>query len=253
MRTAPSTLKRRPQGFTLIELLTVVGIIGVLATLVASGLANARTRSQQMVCLGNLHQVAVAVEIYTDDTAKRPRSFTRLTQRRVWLASPRALLCPADPVVAPVRDPKATTNTAWGNFANPSQEPWPARDLRDPESGSWQAEIAEKEERVPFSYLHPLGWPKAAWQRLAGQGNQVGTAVCQLHGVRMPPGAATTDQRAYMTFEGRTFRAQRDGSVVRRKIFRTLPGSGATPTTTAPPRAPDYPWDFYTDTPPAAR
>lgn len=253
MRTEPSLQHRRAGGFTLVELLTVIGVIGVLATLTMSGLANARVRSQQAVCLGNLHQVAVAVEVYSDDTGKRPRTVTRLTTRPAWLSNARSLLCPADPGLTRSGGVEGATNQAWGNLANASQEPWPARDLRDPESGSWQAEILEKEEKVPFSYLHPLGWPKSAWQRLAGLGNQVGTAVCQLHGVRMPSGSASPEQRTYMTFEGRTFRAQRDGAVVRRKIFRSPPGSSTIPITTAPPRAPDYPWDFYTDTPPAAR
>jgi prepilin-type N-terminal cleavage/methylation domain-containing protein len=248
--TSPSPARR---GFTLIELLTVIGILGVLATLTASGLANARVRSQQAVCLGNLHQVAVAVEIYSDDTGKRPRSVTRLTTKPSWLKNPKSLLCPADPVTTSRTSSGTTTNQAWGNIANASQEPWSAHDLRDPESGSWQAEIQEKEEHVSFSYLHPLGWPKSAWQRLAGLGNQVGTAVCQLHGVRMPPGNATPEQRTYMAFEGRTFRAQRDGAVVRRKIFRSQPGAASQATTTALPRAPDFPWEFYTDAPLVAR
>lgn len=243
----------RSRAFTLIELLTVIGILGVLATLTASAMANAKVRSQQVVCLGNLHQVAVAVEAYTDDTGKRPRSVSRLTLRPSWLGTAKSLLCPADPALVRSQSSSSGTNPAWGNLANASQEPWPTSELRDPESGSWQAEIQEKEERVAFSYLHPLGWPKAAWQKLAGQGNQVGTAICQLHGVRMPTGNTTTDQRPYMTFEGRTFRAQRDGSVVRRKIFRNPPTAGTLPTTTAPPRALDYPWEFYTDSPPVTR
>ena len=250
---SPQRAGIRVRAFTLIELLTVLGIVGVLATLTISAMANAKIRSQQVVCLGNLHQVAVAVETYSDDTGKRPRSVSRLTLRPSWLANRKSLLCPADPGWIRGQTAATGTNQAWGNLANASQEPWPTSELRDPESGSWQAEIQEKEERVAFSYLHPLGWPKAAWQKLAGQGNQVGTAVCQLHGVRMPPGNTTTDQRAYMNFEGRTFRAQRDGSVVRRKIFRNPIASGAIPNTTALPRAPDYPWEFYTDSPPVTR
>ena len=235
------------RAFTLIELLTVIAILGVLATLLASTLANAKVRAQQTTCLGNLHQIALAVEIYTEDAGRRPRSMTRLTQRPALLGTGRPLLCPADPAIRPARSSKGQTNQAWGNLANASQEPGNEGSLKDPEAGSWQAEIADKQESVQFSYLHPLGWAKTVWQKLTAQGNQVGIAVCQLHGVRTATDHNTLDHRPFADYEGRTFRAQRDGAVVQRKIFRSTPSQ----TTTSPPKPADYPWDFYTDNPPA--
>ena len=244
---SPSTPTVSRAAFTLIELLTVIAIIGVLATLLASTLASAKIRAQQTTCLGNLHQIALAVEIYTDDAGRRPRSMTRLTQRPALLGAGRTLLCPSDPALRQTRNSRGQTNLAWGNLANASQEPESDVSLKDPEAGSWQAEIADKEERVQFSYLHPLGWAKAAWLKLIAQGNQVGTAVCQLHGVRTASDHNPFDHRPYADYEGRTLRAQRDGGVVLRKIFRSSPQS----TTTSPPKPADYPWDFYTDNPPA--
>ena len=235
-------------AFTWIELLTVVALLGVLATLLASALANAKTRTQQTACLGNLHQIALAVAAYTHDTGRRPRSLTRLSLRPALLATDRTLLCPSDPVLRQPRDARGRTNQAWGNFANSSQEPGTEQNFKSPEAGSWQAEIAEKEERVQFSYLHPLGWPKLAWQRLSTWGNQAGTAACQLHGVRASTDRSSPEHRSYMDFEGRTLRVQRDGSVVVRKIFR---GTGITPppSSSSAVRLVDYPWDFYTDMP----
>ena len=57
----------RSAGFTLIELMTVVAVIGILATLILSGMAGAKKRSRQTVCAGNLRQVALAVELYQDE------------------------------------------------------------------------------------------------------------------------------------------------------------------------------------------
>jgi hypothetical protein len=171
---------------------------------------------------------------------------TRLTQRPALLGPGRTLLCPADPAIRPARSSKGQTNQAWGNVANASQEPGSEGNLKDPEAGSWQAEIADKQETVRFSYLHPLGWAKSVWPKLSAQGNQSGIAVCQLHGVRTAMDHNSIDHRPFADSEGRTFPAQRDGAVVTRKIFR----SALPQPTTAPPKAMDYPWDFYTDNPP---
>lgn len=256
---SPQTVSHQPAisaasrraAFTLIELLTVIAIIGVLATLLASALASAKTRSQQTVCLGNLHQIALAVTLYSDDAGRRPRSLTRLTLRPALLGSGKPLLCPSDPALRHPRDDRGRTNQAWGNLANASQEPGTEANYKDPEAGSWQAELAEKEERVQFSYLHPLGWSRPAWLKLIAQGNQVGLAVCQLHGVRTQAGSSSAEHRPYMDFEGRTLRAQRDGSVVQRKIFRGP--LGGVSSTVPPSASADYPWDFYTDNPPASK
>jgi len=242
-------------GFTLVELLTVIAIIAVLATLLTSALAGAKLRSQQALCMGNLRQVALAVEMYHDDTTRRPRTVTRLTERPTWLGNPRALLCPSDPAL---KNPAAAagrrgTNAPvqmWGNLANASQEPWLEPHQREAESGSWQTELLELEEKVSFSYLHPLAWNRPAWQRLLAVGGQMGTAVCQLHGIKVPGGPQSSVARPFMNYEGQFFRAQRDGAVVPRKIFRT---PGDSPITTAPARESDYPWEFYVDSVPPIR
>lgn len=240
-------------GFTMVELLTVVGVIGVLATLLASALAGARTRSQQTACAANLRQITIAIEIYSDDTTKRPRSLTRLTQRPAWLGNAGALLCPSDPAVRRAAGAAAGqgVSAAWGNLASPTQQPSFDDDYRDrdPESGSWQAEILEKQETVAFSYLHPLGWPRRAWLALIARGNQAGDIACQLHGVRVPATSAG-DRPLYTDYEGRTLRGQRDGAVVVRKIFHDFsPTPGSISNAPEPRRG--FPWEFYTDAAPA--
>ena len=60
------------EGFTLIELLVVIAIIGVLAALTLPALAHARRRAQQIQCVGNLHQLGIALQSFTADNHAYP-------------------------------------------------------------------------------------------------------------------------------------------------------------------------------------
>jgi len=60
---------RRPtrHGFTLVELIIVVAMIGVLAGLLAPGLAKALEIADQTTCASNLRQLGVAMSVYLKD------------------------------------------------------------------------------------------------------------------------------------------------------------------------------------------
>lgn len=63
---------KKSKGFTLIELLVVIAIIGILATIVLVSLNSARQKARDVRRIGDVRQVALALEMYYDDNATYP-------------------------------------------------------------------------------------------------------------------------------------------------------------------------------------
>jgi len=57
----------RKKGFTLIELLVVIAIIGILAAMVFPVFARARESARKAVCLSNVKNIALAIQMYMAD------------------------------------------------------------------------------------------------------------------------------------------------------------------------------------------
>jgi len=58
--------RRAPRGFTLIELLVVISVIALLIGILVPSLSKARRRARTTVCLTQLGQVGVAMQLYAD-------------------------------------------------------------------------------------------------------------------------------------------------------------------------------------------
>jgi len=67
MRKPTSSRNRCKPGMTLIEILVVIAIIGTLAALVFPSLKKSINSANRVKCLGNLKQIGIAAEQYTQD------------------------------------------------------------------------------------------------------------------------------------------------------------------------------------------
>ena len=64
-------MMKRRKGFTLIELLVVIAIIGILAAMVFPVFARARESARKAVCLSNVKNIALAIQMYLADNNDR--------------------------------------------------------------------------------------------------------------------------------------------------------------------------------------
>ncbi|MBI4027862.1 MAG: prepilin-type N-terminal cleavage/methylation domain-containing protein [Verrucomicrobia bacterium] len=123
------TARRKGTAFTLIELLVVIAIIAILSALLLPGLKAAREKGRQIVCLSNLRQTGLALQMYVTDNngyipvfeaGGWPNPYWNQLLMRYIGNRGRLWICPSSPEIRYASDMDAQTDglsAAYANFA----------------------------------------------------------------------------------------------------------------------------------------
>ena len=139
------------KAFTLIELLVVIAIIAILAAMLLPALAAAKEKARRIQCLSCMHQMEVAINVYTSDSrdklpvltgnaswawdlpdsAAQPMLSSGMTKKTMYCPSTQPKFTDKEnwagtPGVAPTYGPNA--DNLW-NFGQASATPDPVNDF----------------------------------------------------------------------------------------------------------------------------
>ena len=174
---------RRLRGFTLIELLVVIAIIGILAAMVFPVFARARESARKAVCLSNVKNMALAVNMYlADNNDTFPPSEHRQEVVDFFFTQPGA----GGPGENQCRVGEDGERVQWmANLANPYIQ-WPVvLDEYVKNRDVWRCPSAKM--TVGASFIVPMAdWVGYMRSSADEWGNDVGTGPC--YHMTFPPG-----------------------------------------------------------------
>ena len=176
-------MSRRLRGFTLIELLVVIAIIGILAAMVFPVFARARESARKAVCLSNVKNMALAVQMYLgDNNDVFPPSEHRQEVVDFLFTQPGA----GGPAENQCRVGEDGERVQWmANLANPYLQ-WPVvLDEYVKNRDVWRCPSAKM--TVGASFIVPMSdWLGYLRSSVGEWGNDVGTGSC--YHMTFPPG-----------------------------------------------------------------
>jgi prepilin-type N-terminal cleavage/methylation domain-containing protein/prepilin-type processing-associated H-X9-DG protein len=105
-------LHHRPRvsrrGFTLVELLVVVGIIGLLVSILLPSLNNAREQARKTQCAAGLHNIGIAMNVYANENRRKLPAHSGVGNNWLW------------DIPIPTRDAIVKAGAERSNFYCPS-------------------------------------------------------------------------------------------------------------------------------------
>jgi len=112
------------RGFTMVEVIIVVAIIAILASIIMPKMTGARTRANLSACMQNIRQIAMAMEMYSNDNNGYHTPYTD----GVWHSAftPNYLIpdyLKALPVCPTGHTYSVTANCGWGSSSAHSPSP----------------------------------------------------------------------------------------------------------------------------------
>jgi len=147
-------MKRKPQptenpsisAFTLIELLVVIAIIAILAAMLLPALARSKDEAQKTTCTGNLKQMGITLNMYTDDN-------------QAWMP-----YCGWDGGAGPdpspgwlytLPIPKGLVGAGGNSTPDPFVSPWSVSGSGQMAATAWQSGVYFPYLKMPLVYLCP--------------------------------------------------------------------------------------------------
>jgi prepilin-type N-terminal cleavage/methylation domain-containing protein len=182
-------------SFTLIELLVVIGIIAVLASILFPVFARVREEGRRTVCISNLRQNGLALQLYQQDYETYPASMGALVDAG-YIKTTSILVCPSDILPA-----------GWGSIASANGRP----------GGS------PEKSGLRLSYLYGKHVLEPGCWRKVQEDPTSSLLICQTHGQRTIQNSPSP-LKDYSDWEGRVLQLHTDGSVKSRNyLWKRLP------------------------------